>query len=281
MKLEECLALAAHAGFDGIELCLAGEGEFSLETSRERVAEIGQMAREMGLSIPSLATGLYWRYSPTASDQTVRAKAIEIARLQLEFAAILGAETILYIPGAVNVPWDQTSEVINYDVVYQRAREVLHELSATAGEFGVEIGVENVWNKFLLSPLEMCRFIDEIGHPQVGAYFDVGNVLISGYPEHWIAILGSRIRKVHVKDFKREIGNITGFTNLLQGDVNWPEVVAALEGIGYNGYITAEIMPPYQYHPEKLIQDISGALDCILGKDAIPRAGEWRQTKPV
>ncbi|HHY98598.1 MAG TPA: sugar phosphate isomerase/epimerase [Firmicutes bacterium] len=265
-SVSDCLRLAEKAGFEGLELCLEEKGEFSLDTSPEYVSKLAQAARDIGIEVPSVATGLYWKYSPTSSDQAVRAKALEIAKRQIEFASILGADTILYVPGAVNVPWDPSSEIVEYDVAYSRAKDMLLALTETADQYGINIGVENVWNKFLLSPLEMCQFIDEIGHPRVQAYFDVGNVLVSGYPEHWIKILKNRIKKVHVKDFKVEIGNITGFTNLLQGDVNWPGVVAALQDVGYDGYLTAEILPPYRYYPEKLIYDVSSSLDEILGR---------------
>lgn len=264
MGISECLKLASKAGFDGIELCLAEEGEFSLDKPREYVTELARIADDVGVEILSVATGLNWKYPPTASDPLVRAKSQEIARRQLEFASLLGADTILYVPGAVNVPWEPSSEVIEYSVAYGRAKEALAELAGIADEFGVDIGVENVWNKFLLSPLEMCQFIDELAHPRIGSYLDVGNVLISGYPEHWIKILGDRIKKVHIKDFRMDIGTIAGFTNLLQGDVNWPGVVSALREVNYDDYLTAEIMPPYRFCPEKLIYDISSSLDGIL-----------------
>lgn len=266
MRIEDCFRLAADAGFDGVELCLSEDGEFSLASSPEHVARLGRAARDAGVEVPSVATGLYWTYSPTASDTSIRKKSREIALRQLEFASIVGADTVLYIPGAVHVPWNRASEVVDYETAYGRAREALLGLLEAAEGCGVGIAIENVWNKFLLSPLEMRSFIDEIGHPRVGSYLDVGNVLVSGYPEQWIRILSQRIMKVHVKDFKLEIGNIRGFTNLLQGDVNWPGVVSALTEVGYDGYLTAEVMPPYRHYPEKLVYDTSSALDEILAR---------------
>lgn len=263
--IRDCFRLAADAGFDGVEVCVSEDGELSLDARPEDISKIAQAAKEIGVEVPSVATGLYWQYSPTASDPAVRMKAQEIARKQLEFASLLGADTILYVPGAVNVPWDPSSEVVDYETAYARARESLHDIVEYAEKLGVNIAVENVWNKFLLSPLEMRSFIDDTNHPRVGSYLDVGNVLVSGYPEHWIRILANRIRKVHVKDFKLEIGNSRGFTNLLQGDVNWPGVISALREVGYDGYLTAEIMPPYNFYPEKLVYDISSSLDWILG----------------
>ncbi|HOE09649.1 MAG TPA: TIM barrel protein, partial [Treponemataceae bacterium] len=121
------------------------------------------------------------------------------------------------------------------------------------------------WNKFLLSPLEMRDFIDKINSPFVGAYFDVGNVIYSGYPEHWIKILGNRIKKVHFKDYRRDVGNLFGFVDLLSGDVNYPAVVKELQNIGYDSFVTAE-MTPYKYYKEQLIYTTSLAMDKILGK---------------
>ncbi len=139
------------------------------------------------------------------------------------------------------------------------------ELSKIAEQYQVNIGIENVWNKFLLSPLEMRDFIDKIGSKYLGSFFDVGNILAFGYPEHWIRILGKRIKKVHIKDFRKDIGNVTGFTSLLEGDVNWPAVMQALKEIGYNDFIIAELSP-YKFYPEQLVENTSKAMDKIMGK---------------
>ncbi|RPJ45010.1 MAG: sugar phosphate isomerase/epimerase, partial [Chloroflexi bacterium] len=116
---------------------------------------------------------------------------------------------------------------------------------------GVTICIENVWNKFLLSPLEMKGFIDSFGSPCVGSYFDVGNVLLTGYPDQWIRILGPRIRRVHIKDFKKSVGTAAGFCDLLEGDVDFDAVKKALSGIQYSGYVTAEIIPYVPGGPQK------------------------------
>ena len=127
----------------------------------------------------------------------------------------------------------------------------------------IVIGVENVWNKFLLSPLETARFLDEIGSDYVKAYFDAGNVLQFSYPQSWAEALGKRIAKVHVKDFDPAIGNITGFKPLLQGAMDWGALIGALKNVGYDGYLTAELSP-YPTNPMQLIKDTSAALDYIL-----------------
>jgi hexulose-6-phosphate isomerase len=138
-----------------------------------------------------------------------------------------------------------------------------YNIFSIRAERDVYIGIENVWNKFLLSPLEMRNFIDEVGSGYVGSYFDVGNVLQYSYPEYWIEILGKRIKKVHIKDFDTSIGNINGFKPLLQGDVNWRKVVKALMDVEYDSFITAELSP-YKTCPEQLVYDTSRHMDEIL-----------------
>jgi hexulose-6-phosphate isomerase len=124
-----------------------------------------------------------------------------------------------------------------------------------------------VWNKFLLSPREMREFILQFDSEWVGAYFDIGNALATGYPEHWISILGPLVRRVHCKDYRRAVGSVDGFVDLLSGDVNWPAVMAALRVAKYEGWIAAEMIPPvpfYRYAPETLIHNAGRALDAIL-----------------
>jgi len=149
---------------------------------------------------------------------------------------------------------------ISYDVVYERSLKVMRELAPHAENYRVAIGVENVWNKFLLSPLEMRDFVDRVGSDYIGVYFDVGNILLFGFPEQWIRILGKRIKKIHLKDFKKSIGTVNGFCDLTEGDVNWKEVIKALKEVGYDSYLTAEIMP---YTPD-LLEKASRAMDRIL-----------------
>ncbi len=267
MKLEECMQRAREAGFEGIEVALAEEGEINLESTKDDMERIAASSRKAGIGLTSLATGLFWDYSLTSEKAEVREKARGIVSKMLELASYLGVDTILVVPGAVDVFFKPDVERVSYDIVYERAKDALKELAETAEEYKVNIGVENVWNKFLLSPLETRNFLDEIGSDYVGAYFDVGNVLVTGYPEQWIRILGRRIKKVHFKDFKTDIGNIRGFVDLLEGNVNWPEVIKAFRDIGYNGYAIAELFP-YACHPEALIYNTSKSMDLILGRPA-------------
>ena len=264
--LEKCFALAKDAGFDGVEVALDEKGLISLESTQEDALKVKAMAEKAGIELYSVATGLYWAYNYTSENAENRAKAKEITKKQLQVAAWLGCDTILVVPGAVNVAFEPGSEIVDYDVAYDRALEALKELAPVAEELKVSIAVENVWNKFLLSPLEMRNFIDEVGSKFVGAYFDVGNVIYCGYPQHWIKILGDRIKKVHFKDYRYSVGGLDGFVDLLAGDVDYIGVMAAFEKIGYDNWVTAEMLPPYAQYPETILYNTSNAMDKILGR---------------
>nr|WP_311198867.1 sugar phosphate isomerase/epimerase family protein [Paenibacillus sp. YPD9-1] len=260
------MRLAKAAGFEGVELGLNETGEVSLESSEEELRDIKRLASDIGIELTSLASGLYWTYSLTSRNQAVREKALQIVKKQLEAAAVLGVDTILVVPGAVGVDFIPDTEVVPYDEAYDLALEGLSRLASDAASLGVSIGIENVWNKFLLSPLEMRDFIDKIASPFVGSYFDVGNVLAGGYPEHWISILGPRIKKVHFKDYRRDAGGLHGFVDLLAGDVDYPSVMEALHTISYEDYVIAEMIPNYKHHTEQIITNTSASMDAILGR---------------
>ena len=263
--LKKCMLLAKDAGFDGIELALDEHGMVSMDSTEEDIKKVKDMADEIGLELYSVASGLYWTYNYTSANEENVKRAKEITKKQLQVAAWLGCDTILVVPGAVEVAFDP-GEVVEYDTAYERALSALRELAPVAESLGVSIGVENVWNRILLSPMKMAQFIDEVGSDYVGSYFDVGNVLFSGYPEHWIKILNKRIKKVHFKDYRRAAGDLHGFVDLLAGEVNWPNVMAELEKIGYDGWVTAEMLPPYTHYPEAILYNTSYSMDKILGR---------------
>ena len=263
---KEAMKLAKDAGFEGIELALGGDGEITMTSTDEELLSIKAYAEELGIKIPSLSSGLCWANSLTANDPEERQRAFDMVVRQLYCAKMIGAETILVIPGSVSVEFVPEWGVVDYDVVWDRALEQVKKLAVVAEEYGVQIGLENVWNKFLLSPIEMRDFIDKIGSDFVGSYFDVGNVVYAGYPEHWIRLLGSRIKKVHFKDYRTAAGGLHGFVDLLAGDVNYPAVVKALSEVGYDGWISAEMIPNYKYHTEAIIYNTSLAMDKILGR---------------
>lgn len=264
--IQECARIAKQAGFEGLELSLNETGELGLDATDKEVLGIKSMLEDEGLEIAGLATGLYWDYAMTSEDESKRQKAIDICKKQLELASAFGVDAILVIPGAVGVDFIPGSEIVSYDKAYDRASEAIAGLVPHAEAAGVSIAIENVWNKFLLSPLELRGFIDTHNTPYVGSYFDVGNVVHSGYPEQWIRILGHRIKKVHFKDYRRQAGGLHGFVDLLAGDVDYPAVVEALSEIGYSGYVTAEMIPSYAHHTDQIIFNTSKSMDAILGR---------------
>ncbi len=263
--LDKVFALAKDAGFDGVELAIDTEGPVNLNSTKEDMEEIKKLADKHGIELYSIASGLYWKWNYTSDFEETRNKAKEITKKQLELASYLGCESILVVPGAVAVDFEPGSEIIDYDVAYGRCLETLKELAPVAEKYKVQLCVENVWNKFLLSPLEMRDLIDEVNSPYVGSYFDVGNVLYCGYPEQWIKILGSRIKKVHFKDYRRDPGGLNCFVDLLAGNVDYIAVMKAFKNTGYDGWATAEMLPPYAQFPETIVYNTSNAMDKILG----------------
>lgn len=264
--IKENLTLAKKAGFEGVELALNGTGELSMESTEKEIKEVKKVADDLGLSLYSLSCGLCWDYRLSDDDESNREKAKDMIKKQLDTAKILGADTVLVIPGVVNVEFSFPEKKVAYDVVYERAIKGINELKSYAKSLKVNMGLENVWNKFLLSPMEMRDFIDKIGSEYVGSYLDVGNTLYCGYPEDWVRILGKRIKKVHFKDYRLQAGGLHGFVDLLAGDVDYPEVVKALNEIGYDGWVSAEMIPNYKHHTDAIIYNTSYAMDRILGR---------------
>lgn len=217
-------------GFDGVEL----ETPNSLP-----MKEVLEARDKTGLLIPGVVCGATWKSQLSHADPAVRAKGVELVKQSLNACKQYGGTTVLVIPGVVGA---ETS----YGDAYKRSQEEVKKLLSEAGKTGVKIAFENVWNNFLLSPVECARFVDEINHPMVGWYFDVGNVVRYGWPEHWIEALGKRILKLDIKEYSRkkqfEEGTWKGFdVELLEGDCNWPAVNAALNKIGYSGWGSAEV----------------------------------------
>ncbi|AXI10451.1 TIM barrel protein [Oceanobacillus sp. 143] len=270
--LEQVFAYSRDAGFDAVELNLnpAGDVGLKMDTTAAEAKEIVQLASSYNLKLRSLSTSLLWKSPLSDPSENVREQGRKVVEKQIELAAAMNVDTILVVPGVVD-------ENTSYVDCYNRSQEVLKKIIPFAEEHHVHIGIENVWNKFLLSPLEMARYIDELNSDYVGAYFDVGNVLQFGYPEQWIRILGKRIRKVHVKDFSTAVGNITGFVPLLAGDVNWKEVYKALVEIGYDDTITAELSP-HLIDPCSLAFDTANHMERVIkyGEEYLSKDGVQR-----
>jgi L-ribulose-5-phosphate 3-epimerase len=256
-SLPEAMKLAQKAGYKGLEPALGPNEQLDISATDSKVRGLRRKAEALGIEIASLVSQSGWNCPLLTRDKKEYAEAKRQHKQSLRVARLLGAKTILVVPGRV-------TETMPYDEAYDRTRQALIELAPEAKAAGVVLGVENVWNKFLLSPLEMARLIDEVNSPFVGAFFDVGNVLVNGYPEQWIRILGKRIKHVHVKDFSNFVSDINGFRGLLDGSVNWPEVMKALREVGYKGHLTSEVCGPNPIAPEHLLYSTSKALDKIL-----------------
>ncbi len=242
--IADALAQARTAGFDALELCIGLKGVLTPHTSLAQCRTMRRQVEASGLAVQTLASGMSWSASPTHPSAVVRRRAVALHQAALERAAWLGCQAMLFVPGAVLVPWDPSYPPVRYDQAVTWARQAVRALARTAARVKVDLCVENVWNGLFYSPLEFRDFIDSFGHERVKAYFDVGNVL--GYhqhPQHWIELLGRRIGRVHIKDFKRSAGNLAGFCDLGEGDVNWPAVAAALKKVGYRDTVVAEMMP--------------------------------------
>ncbi|MGI4790037.1 MAG: sugar phosphate isomerase/epimerase family protein [Janthinobacterium lividum] len=266
LPVEAALETAQRYGFDAIELCIGETGALGLDTDQVRCQAILAQAEKLGVQVASVASGLYWNYALASDAPEDRERAVKALEQMIQITSWLGAKTLLTIPGAVDVFFIPDSGVIPYDTVWDRATEGLKRVLPTAQKYGVRLGIENVWNKFLLSLLEMARFIDQFDSPAIGAYLDVANVLPFGYPEQWLRILGHRIVGIHFKDFRRAVGTIEGFVDLLEGDVDWPAVTQAIAEIGYSGPVAAEMIPVYRHFPEVRIANTSRAMDAILGR---------------
>ncbi len=254
----EAIRLARAAGADGLELNLAEKGPFSLESGDEELRAIRRAAESEGVELPTIHCGLHWQYPLTDPDPAVRARGVAALERTLEVGAAIGARVHLVVPGVVKPE-------VPYGEAYRRAQEAVATLARKADAVGMRIGIENVWNRFLLSPLEMARFIDEFGTPTVGAFFDVGNILAYGYPLHWIETLGRRIYAVHFKDYRADVAGGAGFVYLFQGDVPWGQIPGALAAVGYDWYVTAEL-GPYRFQAEKAAPDAVAAMRLILGR---------------
>ena len=264
LPIETFLQWAKEDGFEGVELAISDGGILSLEVTEKQCLEWAKMAADLGLKTLSVASGIYWSYSLASPQAIDRVKAKEALKRMIHISSWLGAKTLLTIPGAVDIFFMPNREVQSYDDVLNLALEGLHAVLPNAKDHEVRLGIENVWNRFLLSPTEMAEFIDAFDSPFIGAYLDVANVLPFGYPEQWLKILRNRIVGIHFKDYRRAVGTGEGFVDLLEGDVNWPEVMKAIDLIQYHGPVVAEMIPAYKHYPRVRVQNASHAMNAIL-----------------
>jgi hexulose-6-phosphate isomerase len=239
---EEKLKLAKKCGFEGVELN-------SPIADLDAAAQLGKLAKEVGVPVHSIVYG-GWDAPFSDPDPKKIEKGLAGMEMALRSAKAVGADTVLLVPAVLN-------EDVGYGQAWERSQKNIRKLLPLAEELKIIIAVENVWNKFLLSPLEFARYVDEFENPWLKAYVDVGNMILFGYAQDWIRTVGKRIVKIHLKDFRRK-----GYewTNLLDGDVNWKQVRLALGEVGYNGFLTPEL----RGGDESYLKDLSERIDKIL-----------------
>jgi L-ribulose-5-phosphate 3-epimerase len=232
-------------GLDGLELTYGDCLKPGL-SSAECLSIVRHAARQR-VGLRTLASGHYWTCSLSSPDPKERQQAVEFSKQYLKTAAALGVETVLIVPGAVDVAWDPSRPVVPYDLVWKHSVASIRKLVKLAERLKVNLALENVWNKFLLSPMEWKFYLQQFDSPRVGIYLDTGNMAINGYAEHWFGILGKRVKAVHVKNFKRNDdagGGLHGFgEDLAVGDVNFPAIKQAMVAARYRGPLTAEMIP--------------------------------------
>jgi hexulose-6-phosphate isomerase len=227
-SLVDKFKMLKEVGYDGIDI-----------DQRVEHDDVRRAREESGLVVHGVVDYDHWKLPLSDPDPKVRAAGLEVLKTSLRDSKAFGGTTVLLVVGVVK-------KDVSYADAWQRTQEEIRKALPLAEELGIKIAFENVWNMFLLSPLEFARYIDEFKSPWVGAYFDVGNVVNYGWPEQWIRILGKRMLKMDVKEYSRKVrdekGPGAGFgVELGEGDCDWPAVLAALDEVGYRGWGTAEV----------------------------------------
>ena len=243
-KPREFIDWAAEKGLDGVELTIGDC--LSTDTTREEAKELAAYAKEKGVGLRTLAAGFGWGKWLCSDDEAEREEACELATKCLRLASWLGAETVLVVPGATRVAWDASHAEVSYLAAWNNATKSVNELAPIAESFGVNLALENVWNRFLISPMEWNLFLGQFASRRVGIYFDVGNCCLTGRPEDFVEVLGDRIKAVHLKNFEESdsAGGLHGFgDDLFKGAVDFKRLFAAFAKIGYEGPYTVEMIP--------------------------------------
>ncbi len=222
--------LLKELGFDGVEL--DSPSDLDLD-------EVLEAKRKTGIEIPGVVDSVHWKRPFSSNSEDERAQGRAALETALRDCRRVGGTSVLVVPAVVGAQ-------VAYDDAYRRSQEEIGKLVPLAEELGIDILFENVWNNFLLSPMEAARYVDEFESERVGFHFDVGNIVLYGWPEQWIRILGKRIRKLDIKDYSRkklnDEGRWAGFgVQIGEGDAGWPAVMKALDEIGYEGWGAAEV----------------------------------------
>ena len=243
-SIESALSQTKSNGFDALELSVSSEGVINTDTSKAECEIIRKKIDDSGIFVDSIATGMSWGVSPTSDDESIRKKSISLHQNALKVASYLDCKALLFVPGVVKSPI--SPEIVRYDKALERLREAINQMLPVAEDLNVDLCMENVWNGFFYSPIELRDFVDSFDSDKLGVYLDIGNLIgYQQYPPHWIELLNSRIKRVQIKDFQENF-DWTGsysFCDIGAGDVPWKETIAALNSIQYESTIIAEMLP--------------------------------------
>jgi L-ribulose-5-phosphate 3-epimerase len=252
--LPECFAEAKAAGFQGVEIPVGRQ--VTLETPDDELKRLRETAEKIGITVVDVwISGAIAQTPLNHPDPAVRAKGVEGLRRGIQIANLLGTDSILVVPGEVG--WRDKMEY-GYEITWERVSAEIPKVIPDAEKANVFLSFEEVWNRFLTSPLDMKRFVDQFNSKYAAVHFDVGNILQYGFPQDWIDTLGSRIHRVHLKDYQLQGFQMGKFVPLMQGSVDWNAVMQALVRTGYRGFLTPE------YGIDTPLADISSAWDKIV-----------------
>jgi L-ribulose-5-phosphate 3-epimerase len=260
----EFIDWAQSQGLDGVELTVGDA--LNINISEKECRDISSYAKENNIGLKTLASGFYWGTSLGSSDESVRRSAVEFSKKYLQIAKWIGAESILVVPGASRIAWDPSQPITSYQVVWNQSTKSLQELKPLAEKLGINIALENVWGRFLFSPMEWKFYLEQFESSKIGMYLDVGNCCLYVRPEDYIEILGSKIKAIHIKNWSSDDlagGNLKGFgEDINKGEVNFINVIKALNNIKYTGPLTAEMIP-FSRLPDLNIPDLDLALHTV------------------
>ena len=260
-SIDSALIQTQSNGFEALELSVSNEGVINTNLSESECRTIRQKIDDSGVFVDSIATGMSWGISPTSDDVEVRKNSIKLHQDAIRVASHLDCKALLFVPGVVKSPI--SPEIVRYDRALDRLREAINQMLPIAEELDVDLCMENVWNGFFYSPIELRDFVDSFESDKLGVYLDIGNLIgYQQHPPHWIELLNSRIKRVQIKDFQENF-DWTGsfsFCDLGAGDVPWKETVSALKSIQYKSTIIAEMLP----WDETILSRTSVAMDQIF-----------------
>ena len=260
-SIDSALSQTKSNGFDALELSVSSEGVINTNSTKPECEIIRKKIDDSGIFVDSIATGMSWGDSPTSDDKSIRKKSISLHQDAIKVASYLECKALLFVPGVVKSPI--SPEIVRYDRALERLREAINQMLPIAEDLNVDLCMENVWNGFFYSPIELRDFVDSFDSSRLGVYLDIGNLIgYQQYPPHWIELLNSRIKRVQIKDFQENF-DWTGsfsFCDIGAGDVPWRETIAALNSIEYNSTIIAEMLP----WDETILSRTSAAMDQLF-----------------